>query len=57
MQSIQSAPMSVRPSSLTDRELFHYAANMRENHQAVPQEWVDEMIRRHYERRQHPTQD
>lgn len=41
---------NVQPTALTDQELHHYAAHMRENGVDVPQNWVDEILRRYYER-------
>lgn len=39
---------NIRPSSLTDKELFHYADMMLVQGDTVPAEWVSEMVRRYF---------
>ena len=38
----------VRPESLTDKELFHYADMMLLEGKEVPAVWVREMVRRYF---------
>jgi len=39
---------NVRPESLTDKELFHYAGLMNDKGERLPAAWVEEIVRRYF---------
>ena len=39
---------NIRPSALTDKELFHYAGQMVDEDKTVPPEWIKEMVDRYF---------